>query len=283
MLDVLLIIITLTVLIFSSINDIRVREVPDWFSYGLIFAAFGVRIIFALSQGWQILASGIFGFLACFALAVLFYYSGQWGGGDSKLLMGMGAVIGISFPFSANSFTLLWFLFALLLFGAIYGLLWMVVLAIVRRKIFWKNFKGSVGRKKKLHFALIIVTLFFIVLTLVQPFLLPLIFFPLGFFYLITFINVIEKSCFIKRIPASKLTEGDWLAKDVKLRNKVVVEAKTLESDDVWKLRYLEVNENIKPVTVKEGVPFVPSFLIAYLIITFGGKYFTLLWKFLLV
>ena len=273
MLDVLLIIITLAVLILSSINDIRVREVPDWFSYGLIFAAFGVRIIFSLSQGWEILFSGIIGFLACLALAFLFYYTGQWGGGDSKLLMGMGAVIGISFPFSANSFTLLWFFLALLFFGAIYGLIWMVVLAIFRRKIFWDNFKSAVSKKKKLHLTLIILTIIFIILSIIQPYLIPLVFFPLGFLYLFLFVNVVEKSCFIKMIPASKLTEGDWLAKDVKLKNKVVMEAKTLERDDVWKLKYLEVNENLKPVMIKEGVPFVPSFLIAYLIIIFGSKF----------
>ncbi len=273
MLDVLLIIITLVVLTLSSINDIKVREVPDWFSYGLILVAFGVRIIFSLSQGWEILFSGIIGFLACLALAFLFYYTGQWGGGDSKLLMGMGAVIGISFPFSANSFTLLWFFLALLFFGAIYGLIWMVVLAIIRREIFWDNFKSAVSRKKKLHLTLAILTLIFIILSLIQPFLVLLIFFPLGFFYLFVFVNVVEKSCFIKRIPASKLTEGDWLAKDVKLRNKIVMEAKTLERDDVWKLKYLEVNENLKPVTIKEGVPFVPSFLIAYLITIFGSKF----------
>jgi Flp pilus assembly protein protease CpaA len=273
MLDVLLIIITLTVLILSSINDIRVREVPDWFSYGLIFAAFGVRTIFSLSQGWQVLASGIFGFLACLALAFLFYYTGQWGGGDSKLLMGMGAVIGISFPFSAASFTLLWFFLGLLFFGAIYGLIWMSVLAIIRRKIFWKNFKIAINKRKKLHFILAILTIVFIILSLIQPFLIPLIFFPLGFLHLFLFVNVVEKSCFIRMLSASKLTEGDWLAKDVKLKNKVVMEAKTLERDDVWKLKYLEVNENLKPVMIKEGVPFVPSFLIAYLITIFGSKF----------
>jgi Flp pilus assembly protein protease CpaA len=283
MLDVLLITITLVVLILSSINDIRIREVPDWFSYGLIFAAFGVRTIFSLSLGWEILVSGILGFLVFLALAFLFYYTGQWGGGDSKLLMGMGAVIGISIPFSSNSFTLLWFLLALLLFGAIYGIIWMIVLAIIRRKIFWKNFKVSIKKKKKLHFVLIITTFIFIILAILQPYLTPLIFFPLGFLYLLVFVNVVEKSCFIKRIPASKLTEGDWLAKDVKLKNKVVMTAKTLEREDVWKLKYLEVNENLKPVTIKEGVPFVPSFLIAYIIITFFGpllsKLFTTLFN----
>ena len=273
MLDVLLIIITLIVLILSSINDIRVREVPDWFSYGLIFAAFGIRIIFSLSLGWEILFSGIIGFFACLALAFLFYYTGQWGGGDSKLLMGMGAVIGISFPFSAESFTLLWFFLALLFFGAIYGLIWMVVLAIIKREMFWENFKSAVSKRKKLHFTLVILTIIFIVLSIIQPYLIPLVFFPLGFLYLFVFVNVVEKSCFIRKISASKLTEGDWLAKDVKLKNKIVMEAKTLERDDVWKLKYLEVNENLKPITIKEGVPFVPSFLIAYLIIVFGNKF----------
>ena len=273
MLDVLLIIITLIVLLLSSINDVRVREVPDWLSYGLIFAAFGVRIIFSLSQGWEVLASGILGFLVCLALAFLFYYTGQWGGGDSKLLMGMGAVIGVSLPFSANSFTLLWFLLALLFFGAIYGLIWMIVLALIKRQLFWKNFKVAIRKNKKLHFILIATTILFIILSLVQTYLLPLVFFPLGILYLFVFVNVVEKSCFIKQIVPSKLTEGDWLAEDVKIKNKIVMEAKTLEKDDVWKLRYLEVNEKLKSVTIKEGVPFVPSFLIAYLIITFLGTF----------
>ena len=169
--DILLITITLAALLIGSLSDLRTREVPDWISYGLIFAAFGIRIIFSLQLGLYVLLSGIFGFLICLALAFLFYYSGQWGGGDSKLLMGMGAVIGITFPFDATSFNLLWFFLALLFLGAIYGLLWMIILGIVKHKIFFKNFKSYLLRRKKLHFVLIAVTFIFVILTFFQLFL----------------------------------------------------------------------------------------------------------------
>ena len=279
--DILLIIVTLVALLIGSVSDLKTREVPDWITYGLIFAAFGIRIIFSLQLGLYVLLSGLLGFLVCLALAFLFYYSGQWGGGDSKLLMGMGAVVGITFPFDVSSFNLLWFFLALLFLGAIYGLLWMIVLGIVKHKIFFKNFKGYLRKRKSLHAILLIVTLIFIVLTFFKLFLWPMIFFPLGMFYVLSFVSIVEKSCFLKTIEPFHLTEGDWLAKDVIIQRKTVMEAKTLEKDDVWKLRFLEGEGKLKKVTIKEGVPFVPSFLFAYIFIIFFDSLLKVLETFL--
>ena len=53
------------------------------------------------------------------------------------------------------------------------------------------------------------------------------------------------------------------------------MEEKTLEKEDVWKLRFLEREKKIVKVLIKEGVPFVPSFLFAYLLLVFGQKVFT--------
>ena len=55
--------------------------------------------------------------------------------------------------------------------------------------------------------------------------------------------------------------EGDWLAEDVIVHGKTIVKKKTLHKEDIQKLR----DKNISSVTIKEGIPFVPSFLIAYL------------------
>jgi len=275
-LDVILITITLIALLVASYSDIRTREVPDWLNYGLIFTAFGIRAIFSINLGWEIILSGILGFIVCFGFALLFYYTGQWGGGDSKLLMGIGAVIGITFPFNDSSWDLLFFFIALLLFGAIFGLLWMVYIAIKKRKVFSLNFKKSISKKKKLHISLAVLSLILIVPTIFYIFLWPLILFPLVFFYLLIFVNSVEKSCFINKVKIKNLTEGDWLAEDLKIKNKLVLEKKTLELEDLWKLRKLEGKGKLTEVLIKEGVPFVPIFLLAYLAIIFVDYFFNL-------
>src|SRR3989344_3227915 len=133
MMDVLLVTVVLIVLACASYTDLRTKEVPDWLSYGFIVAALGIRGIYSFQNGGQIIVSGLLGFAAFYLLALLFYYTHQWGGGDSKLLMGMGAALGISYPFTEVSFTLLWFFLLLLFSGAIYGMVWLGVIAVQRR------------------------------------------------------------------------------------------------------------------------------------------------------
>ena len=275
-LDVTLIIITIVALLVASYLDIKTREVPDWLNYGLIFSAFGIRTIFSINLGWEIIFGGVLGFLVCFGFALLFYYTGQWGGGDSKLLMGMGAVIGITFPFNDSSWNLLLFFLALLFLGAIFGLLWMIYVALKKRKVFIINFKKNILKKKKLHLSLAVLSLIFIIPTIFYIFLWPLILFPLSFFYLFTFVNSVEKSCFINKVKIKNLTEGDWLAEDLKIKNKLILEKKTLELEDLWKLRKLEGQGKLTEILVKEGVPFVPSFLFAYITLILINHFGTL-------
>ena len=51
--------------------------------------------------------------------------------------------------------------------------------------------------------------------------------FPLVMYYLLLFVNSVEKSCFISNLKIEKLTEGDWLAEDVFVDNKKIMEKKT--------------------------------------------------------
>jgi len=268
-LEVVLASITLLAIIVASYSDLRWREVPDWLSYGLIFSALAVRGIFSFTEGWEIIISGAMGFGICFLVACLFYYSNQWGGGDSKLLMGMGAVIGVTYPLQTSSWNLLWFFLLLLCLGAIYGLLWVLGLAIKDRKRFWPEFKKRIYEHKTMHLVLGIVSLLVFVLFLFGlkynfSFVWPLVPFPLATFYLFLFVTTVENTCFIMKRPVSKLTEGDWLAEEVKINDKVVMKRKTLEREDLDKLLILHKEKKIDQVIVREGVPFVPSFFFAY-------------------
>src|SRR3989338_5965028 len=87
--------VALAALLAASYTDLKTREVPDWLSYGLIFSALGIRALFSLGElDGGILLRGLAGFAVFVAIAYLMYYTRQWGGGDSKLLMGLGAAIG---------------------------------------------------------------------------------------------------------------------------------------------------------------------------------------------
>src|SRR3989338_6269271 len=169
MIAVILIVITLIYLAAACYTDLKTREVPDWLSYSLIFAALGTRSIASISLGWEVLISGILGLGIFFGLACLFYYTHQWGGGDSKLLMGMGVVIGVSLPFDLNSFNLLWFFLALLFLGAIYGLFWMTGIAIKNWSKFRQKFREKLIHYRRSHLVVGIITLLIIVFTVISP------------------------------------------------------------------------------------------------------------------
>lgn len=266
--------LAIVVLFIASYTDFRKREVPDWLNYGLIFAVLGIRTIFSFELGWNILISGALGFLVCFLLALLFYYTNQWGGGDSKLLMAMGALIGINYPLNQNSWNLLFFFLALLLFGAIYGVFFLVYTAIAKRKIFLPRFKEILKQYRVIHYIMMGLTAFGLILSFFYLVFLPLAIFPLAFFYLLSFVSAVEKKCFLKNISPKLLTEGDWLANDLFANGKKLMEKKTLEIDDLKKIRNWHSEGKIESVMIREGIPFVPSFLIAYLVLLFAPKLF---------
>ena len=67
-----------------------------------------------------------------------------------------------------------------------------------------------------------------------------------------------------KTIPLSKVTEGDWLTENV-YKNKKLILSKNLPGltlQDIKRLKSLK----IKQVKIKYGMPFIPSFLIAFII-----------------
>ena len=209
------------------------------------------------------------------------FYTGQWGGGDSKILMGLGALIGIDvfsgkFPFLAS------FLINALLVGALYGILWSVFLIFKNKKGFVKSLKKNLVEKKT-NLARKIILILFIILILVsfivQDFFLRLIFLYLALIIVITFylwiiIKAVENSCMLKYVKPHQLTEGDWIAKEIKVQGKYITGPKDLgiEKKQIKKLIELYKKRKIKSVLIKEGIPFVPSFFIAYVItIIFGN------------
>lgn len=322
------VIITLVFLIFASINDLRTREVPDWLNYSLIAIGLGGRTIYSIiEKDYHILLYGLTGLGIFFLLSNIMYFTKQWGGGDAKLLMGLGAMFGnyesinilkpnLDIPFLAI------LLINIFLAGTAYGILYSIYLAIKRRKEFAKEFKRESQKELIIGTAagilLIITGIFFD--SILGNILIIFGTITATFTLLYTFLKVIEKACMIKEVQVNKLTEGDWIAENVKSRNKVISYAINKPDVETAKNKTKKINEliehrltflpksireklqnffiraaskysnlgltkhdieklkkyKIKMVLIKEGIPFVPSFLLGFLITIIYGNLITI-------
>ena len=92
--------------VYATVTDIRNRWVPDFINYFMIFFGVGGHIIYSITTAniWPAIAS-IAAALIFYAIALVMFHSGAWGGGDAKLLIGLGALLP-TFPVTlATNFT----------------------------------------------------------------------------------------------------------------------------------------------------------------------------------
>ncbi len=278
--DAIITIIILTALCIALITDIKTREVPNWITYSLIFIGLGLRTLYSvIYSNFMLLLYGLAGFAAFFLLAYLLFYTGQWGGGDSKLLMGLGALIGLEF--SKNAFLLSFFI-NILLVGAVYAILYSIVLAFSHPRKLAKKLK-KILKKKYVIFAKRSMLLLVLILVAASFFFEPTL--RLGFvllalitfimFYIWLFVKAVETSCMFKLLPVSKLTEGDWIVKDIIVKGKRITGPKDLGISNKQIKQLIKLK--VKKVLVKQGAPFVPSFLVAFILTLIYGNLFLLL------
>jgi Flp pilus assembly protein protease CpaA len=271
----LVLIIAAVILLVGTITDLKTREVPDWLNFAGIAAGLGIFMITAyLAKDFKILLTGLIGFAIFVALGYLMYYTGQWGGGDSKLAMALGALFGLEF--SINHFAVE-FLANLLIAGAVYGVLWVLILAARNWKKVFKQIR-ELSKQKQFMFLRIfsIIALAVLIImsfttddtTLSIMMLVLAIFFPV-ITYLSLLIKSVEKTCMLREANPSELVEGDWIAKDVMVKGKKLAGPKDL---GVSKKQIAELKKHNVKVIVKDGIPFVPSFLIAFILALLIGN-----------
>ena len=291
-------------LLIGSLSDLKTREVPDWVNYGLVFSGIGLNLLFSIIYSDRSIAvskimfneqmvnlytfsdqsyiiSSIMGLVIFFGVAYIMFYAGQWGGGDSKMLMGLGAMIGINISSIRQEFLLVFFINALFV-GAIYGLLWSILLVFRDKQKFRKEFsrilsKNKIVKSKKIiliSLTFLLVSLFLIKVYYIRILILSLAFLILTTFYLWIFVRAIEKSSMHKLVEPSKLTEGDWIVKDIIVNKEYIAGPKDLgiEKKQIRRLVELYKKGKVNKVLIKEGIPFVPSFLIAFIITFLFGN-----------
>ncbi|MBU2560944.1 MAG: A24 family peptidase [Nanoarchaeota archaeon] len=275
--ETILLMIVFIALLIGSYTDFKVREVPDWLNYGLIFVGFGLRLIFSITyQDADYIIHGLLGFGAFFIIALVMFYAGQWGGGDSKMVMGLGALLGLEL--SIDSF-MIGFIINIVVFGALFGLLFSVYLAVANLKAFAKEFNRRFSEKKKEKWLVWIGTVLLLVVSAFLPYYVrvPVVVLAgivLMSFYVFTYLKAVEGSSMIKWVEPEKLTEGDWVVEDVVVGKKRICGPKDLglEMSQIRKLIRLKKQGKVKRVLIKYGIPFVPSFLIAFVVTYLWGN-----------
>ncbi|MBD3164313.1 hypothetical protein GF323_03870 [Candidatus Woesearchaeota archaeon] len=268
-------------LLAGSVSDIKTREVADWANYGLISLAIAANLIFSIYfRDWDYILNSLLGFGIFFVLAVMFFYSGQWGGGDSKMLMGIGALYGFGLKWQDNEF-MVSFLLNTLIAGAGYGIIWSIAAAFRNKKKFIREFKKIVKNDKVRKIRILGVVFLALTALLLFAFMsfLSLALFSLavmGFLsiYLWLLIKAVENSSMYKLVKPAELTEGDWIAKEVKYNGKVITGPQDLGIDKkkIGRLKRLYRQKKIKKILIKEGIPFVPSFLVGWVMTLLIGN-----------
>ena len=268
-------------LLLGSIVDIKKREVPDTVNYVLIFLGFSFAFILSIFYSdLSFVVASFFGYILFSVIGYVLFYLGQWGGGDAKSLMGVGSLIGLPL-FSVNFLdTFLFSFFITLLFaGALWGVFWIFFLILKNKSSFIKKYfvlsKNSFFLRNKYYFVFVFV---FVIIgsffTRFDPFVewFIILFFALSYFLLFfsAVSKAIEETAMVKKIPVGDLVEGDWVVGKLKLKN-----GKTFESPKTGlEIKDIEtIKKNFSHVLVREGVPFIPSFFIAYVFCMFVGPW----------
>ena len=260
-------IIALVTITLASIVDIQKREVPDILSYGLIVIGFLLAILsFSLVR----VLESVFGFVIAFIIGYSMYKTRQWGGGDAKLLMGLGSLLGMSWK-TISFFPIL--IVNILIAGAVYGIFWLIGLYIKHFKKTNIILKKELAKKKKERRLVLVCSLLFVLIAFFSSFTLLFAGFALLIlfaFYGLLLSKIIEDIAFYKKITPDKLTEGDWIVEDVTIGNEKI----SKNNPGLTKKQIALLKKRGKKVLIKEGIPFVPSFLLGYILTLIYGSWF---------
>jgi len=217
MLNVIFSLIGLFSLITSSITDIKKREVPDYISFSTIFFSIISSAIYSITiNSFEPLFICAICAVIGFLIGAFMYYTGQWGGGDAKLIIGLTCLF--SQPLIFSSYQIKWFYLIIffygliIFFGSIYTLTYILISTITNNKKFIKNIKIFYKKNwKKIKYTTIL-TLISVILAITKNYLFSTItFFLFSLIHLYFIVKITEKTNFYKQKQVNQLVEGDWV------------------------------------------------------------------------
>ncbi len=254
-------------ILIATSQDLKRREVDNWLNF--LILVFGIVFILFMAIGfcdYDLLLQGMGMLLLGFVFMNLFYYGRVFAGGDAKLLFALSIFfIGGSFFESFLNFFV--FIFFLFFCGGIYGMCYSFVLYGAHFRKSNIAIKKYLIKYKFLWFFIVgIVFLFFGILNNLL--------FIFGFFIifahlLFSFAKGLEEVVMIRDIKGSDLREGDLLVNDVRVGKRVIN-----ASFDGVDNEEIELLRKKKKVKIRDGIPFVPAFLFAFILYYFYSGWF---------
>lgn len=264
---VILFLLGVFAIIFASVEDLRTREVSNWISYSLIIFALGFRLFFSIfSEDYSFFVSGLFGLFVFFIVGNALYYSRIFAGGDYRLMVAMGPILGFSTNVLGNISDYFSFIVLFLICGGVYGLFVSLGISLGNFKSFKKKFHCNLKQSRKGIYLFCLIGLLLMLFGFIESVL-----FSLGVLvfvspYLVVYARTIDNFFMVKNINVKDLKEGDWIYERVKVGKKFVESSWDGASREDIKL----LKKHHRRVKIREGVPFVPVFLFSYL----GYMYF---------
>ena len=255
-------------ILIATFQDIKRREVDDWLNLFLIFSSF--TYLFFVSfylKDPSIFFQGTFLLLFLLFIMNVFYYGRVFAGGDAKLLLSMTVLfIGVSFYESLINVGI--FVLFLFISGSVYGIFYSSVLYIRNYdKVNKKLKKNFWTEENKFIFILGLIFMFsgayfYFILFIIG---ILIFIFPI----LLSLSRALEEGCMVRFVKGSELKEGDWLVDEIRIGKKIV-----RPSFEGLSKKETSLMKNLKLVKIKEGIPFVPAFLIAYILYIFREAVF---------
>ncbi len=253
-------------MLIASIQDFRKREVENWWNFGMIIFVLAFRAFLSVERwNYMYFVWGLVGLSAGFLLANGLYYARMFAAGDAKLLMGLMGIIPLSLNWKINLSLFISLFILILIVGAIYGAVYSIVLVLLNSRCFVEDFAEKFRDNSKLIIGFELVFLLGLIITLMFE-----IYFAASLFGLLMLIPLlsiyaksIEDSCMNDYVEVKNLTIGDWLVKPVRAGGKTIKphwEGLTEEQ-----LKDIQRNCKDQKILVKQGIPFVPVFLLAFI------------------
>jgi Flp pilus assembly protein protease CpaA len=281
LINILLFLIAVGFSVFASYFDIKTGEIPDKFTLGLVIVALALRAGYSVySSEYSYLLDGAITGAIFFAFGALLFYTGGWGGGDAKLITGIGASLGGYLPGLALMDPTLG------LFPAFFGFFVSISLVAIPYSIAYslflsmrspKSIQLFRGRIRKgwaiLLLALVASFALILVLRPWSPLLTLALLSPPLMYLLMVFVRCVEEEALRKEVFVSDLREGDMVAEDVVLRGKKLASRRDMDGlskQAVKEIKRLAAEGKLpKRITVKWGIKFAPVFPLALLVTPF--------------
>lgn len=278
----LIIVASVIYLAAGSIADLRTGEIPEEISYGFIITALTVAAVNSfIENNYLFLIESFSVGLGFFLVGFLLFYLGQWGGGDVKLVSGVGCTLGflhaagyirdgLLFPYYTAYFINL--IYIALPYATVYGLL----LSVKNRETI-KQFIRHLSDKK---------TVFAFILSFTPSLLAAYVgLVSLSLFYLLIpvlllaafFLKAVELTALRENVAVEKLRIGDVVAEDLLVNGKIVASRRDIEGFDektLIEVKKLASEGKIPPtIKIKKGIKFAPVLFFALLSVYWVGNF----------